>query len=170
MHLEQIDKNEQILTDKNSYEKLSNTQKNKLMQLFIVWRKVTKEWIVQSLQRSYEHIPYVQMIDVYREQWLLSKTPIPKGSIWYKGRIARAIPQSWVVSEILINGKQIVANTQDQLIWLLDGYMIDNLDTHTAITLCSMLLWTAIYYCIIKPWDLIQIRKKRTEKNNNITI
>lgn len=152
------------------HKQVITTQKNNIIQLFTLWWKIITETTKQWWQRLYEHLPYAQIIDLYLEKWLVSRTPIPKRSLWYNGRIARTIPQSWIVSEAILNGKEIISDAKMQLFSLLDGSLnFGNIDADTWIVLASMLLGTMIYYWMIKRWDIQQIKKRRSQENNIAT-
>lgn len=153
---------------KNSKKEILDTQKGRIIQVFMLWSKALVELWKQSWQWIYEHIPYTQLIDVYLGKGFVSRTPIPKWSLWYHGRIVRVVPQSWIVSEAIINGKEIISNAKQQIAGVFQwDFDFNNFNIDTGVVIASMILWTMIYYWMIKRWDFQQIQKSRTE--NNIT-
>lgn len=136
---------------------------------------ILQETAKQTAQRAYEHIPYTHIIDLYREKWLMSQTPIPKGSIWYKGRIAITIPQSSIVGEICINGRRILYEAQTNISNIFQWEIPENISIDMIIMMTSISVWTALYYCTIKTGDAIQVKntydkkRKKTIDSNEIT-
>jgi len=123
-----------------------------------------KETSKQIMQRLYEHIPYTHFVDLYYEKWLISQTPIPRWSIWYRGRIAITAPQSGIIGEVCINGKKILYEAQTNIINIFQWEIPHSISTDMAIMMTSIALWTLIYYSTVKTGDAIQLRNKYNKK------
>jgi len=125
---------------------------------------IVQETTKQVIQRAYEHIPYTHFVDLYREKWLMSQTPIPKWSIWYKGRVAITIPQSGMIGEICFNGKEILYEAQTNISNILQWEIPQNISIDMAIMMTSIAMGTTLYYCTVKTGDAIQLKKKYSKK------
>jgi hypothetical protein len=162
-----LNKEEIVLNKKKSYlSKIRWYESLNKRRIIAILQEIPK----QSIQRAYEHIPYTHFIDLYREKWLLSQTPIPKWSIWYKGRQAITIPQSGIVGELCLNGKKILYEAQTNISDIFQWEIPENISIDMAIMMISIVLWTTIYWLTVKPGDAIQLGKKYSQEQENITV
>lgn len=167
-----IDKQNDITEKRIKYRETTKTQKKKLLEVF-------QELAVQWIQRTYEHIPYVQAIDAVRWEGLISKTPIPGWSLWYYTRIFSAVPQSWIIFQTIKNWREIIQEANTNLLYILHWEGLpEDISTNMEILMASIVWWLIIYYIWTKWSDVRQVYKKfnnkwessTTQNNDNICI
>lgn len=131
-------------------------------------RNVAWKIAKQGAQIVYEKIPTpipFLLIDVLRGKWLISQTPIPKGSLGFYGRILATIPQTVLWSTILLRGGEVMTNAQKTITDLFSWNLPEDIDNATIVSTSSLIAWSLIYWLMAKWWDLKKILKQ--EKGND---
>ena len=120
------------------------------------------QWAKESAQRVYEHMHRAwfglpKLIDCMRQEGLISWTPIPKWSNWWYGRLV-LIPGDIITGYYAWDKwfdifEDIWNTTKKSLIQIFNHNALP--EYHYTILLAFLsLIWTGIYYTIIKPHDL----------------
>ncbi len=112
-----------------------------------------KQAWIESLQWIYEHIhflwwPIPKTIEIYNEQWTISKTPCPRLSQWRYGRIFLAWTDAMKWRYTYTMAYKLLW-TELSLIEILSNNMI-----HNWVLIMTLPFSSFIYYMIVKKSDL----------------
>ena len=112
-----------------------------------------KQAWIESLQWIYEHIhflwwPIPKSIELYKQQWTISKTPCPRYSPWRYGRLFLAWSDTikWRYTYTIAYK---LLWTEHALIDVLSNNMI-----HNSVLIMTLPFSSLVYYVIVKNSDL----------------
>lgn len=120
----------------------------------------------EILQWWRDHIPYMQNIDIYRGETLISSLPITNTyqKLW---RLLQNIPRTGIVYSWYMHWSAIIEEAKRNLsTLLLEQALPENISKETSYAMVLVALSIVIYWSITKWWD-IEAYKTLLSKNNH---